>query len=165
MLDQYSSFFVASSGSAAAFIGLLFVALTIANQGQPDREVVTRRESLAASAFALLLAAFVVALVGLAGDVDGFAAAMIVMACFGLLVTGRHLPRAIRAGNWARGSSARTMNIALPMTSIPSYLAAVELAIWLLVDAGSGDALRASVLIALAFYGGALGRAWEITKT
>ena len=57
MLDQYSSFFVASSGSAAAFIGLLFVALTIANQGQPDREVVTRRESLAASAFALLLAA------------------------------------------------------------------------------------------------------------
>ena len=165
MLDQYSSFFVASSTAAAAFVGLLFVALTIANQGQQDRELVTRRQSLAASSFALLLDAFVVALVGLAGDLDGFSAAMIVMALFGLLVTSRHLPRAIRAGNWARGSPGRAMNILLPMTSIPSYLAGIGLAIWLLAEPGSDDALRASVLIALAFYGGALGRAWEITKT
>lgn len=165
MLDHYSNFFVASSGSSAAFIGLLFVALTIANQGQPESEIMTRRQSLAASAFALLLDAFVVSLGGLAGDLDVLAALILVMACFGLLVTSRHLPRAIRAGNWARGSPGRMMNIVLPMTSIPSYLTQVGLAIWLLANPGDVDALRATVLVTLTFFGGALGRAWEITKT
>ena len=164
-LDQYSNLFVASAGSAAAFIGLLFVALTIANQGQPDSEVMTRRQSLAASAFALLIDAFAVAIAGLAGDLNVFVAAMFLMAIFGLLVTARHLPRAVRAGNWQRGSFGRTANFVLPMTSIPTYLAQIGLGSWLLANSDDADVLRASVLVMLALYAGALGRAWEVTKT
>jgi hypothetical protein len=165
ILDQYSNLFVASAGSAAAFIGLLFVALTIANQSQTSSEIMTRRQSLSASAFALLIDAFVVSIAGLAGDLNAFVAAMFLVATFGLLVTGRHLPRAIRAGNWQRGSFGRTANFVLPMTSIPTYLAQVGLGSWLLADSNNADVLRASVLLILALYAGALGRAWEVTKT
>ncbi len=165
MLDQYSNLFVASARSAAAFIGLLFVALTIANQGQASSDIMTRRQSLSASAFALLIDAFAVSIAGLAGDLNAFVAAMFLVASFGLLVTGRHLPRAIRAGNWQRGSFGRTANFVLPMTSIPTYLAQVGLGLWLLADSSNADVLRASVLLILAFYAGALGRAWEVTKT
>lgn len=165
MLDQYSNLFVASAGSAAAFIGLLFVALTIANQGQTDSNLMTRRQSLAASAFALLIDAFAVSITGLAGDLNAFVAAIFLLAGFGLLVTSRHLPRAIRAGNWQRESFGRTANFVLPMTSIATYAAQIGLGAWLLASSNDPNVLRASVLLILALYAGALGRAWEITKT
>ena len=59
MLETYSSFFAASSAASAAFIGLLFVALTIANLDTTDvRARTERRDTLAGSSFVQLLNAF-----------------------------------------------------------------------------------------------------------
>jgi hypothetical protein len=165
MPDTYSNFFLASAGASAAFIGLLFVALTIAKQEQRDDRARTRRQSLAASSFALLLDAFFVSLSGLAADVYVFASISLGVAAFGLLVTSRHLPRAIRSGNLSRGASARTVNILLPTTSILTYVLQLVFATGVLLYPHNSDLLRLSVLVSLGLYGGALARAWEITKT
>src|SRR5262245_17472817 len=68
MFDSYSNFFLVSAGASAAFIGLLFVSLTITNVEETDQRAKTNRDALAGSAFAQLLDAFFVSMGGLAGE-------------------------------------------------------------------------------------------------
>jgi hypothetical protein len=108
VLDRYSNFFLASAGASAAFIGLLFVSLTIADLEETDQRARTNRDALAGSAFAQLLDAFFVSMGGLADEVRIFAGVGAGMAVFGLWTTSRLLPGAIRAGNFARTSPVRS---------------------------------------------------------
>ena len=165
MLDQYSNFFLASAGASAAFIGLLFVSLTIADAGTNDQRARTNRDALAGSAFAQLLDAFFVSIGGLADEVRIYAGLGAGMAIFGLWTTSRLLPGVIRAGNWARNSPVRTSNIALPVTSIVVYVLQLAVAIGVLFFPDNSALLRLSVLVILGLYGGAVARAWKITRT
>ena len=165
MLNRYTNLFVASSGAAAAFIGLLFVALTIANQEERDSPVRTRRDALAASCFALLIDAFFVSVGGLLDSVRTFASVGVVMAGFGLLTTGRHLPRAVRSGSWSRDGGIRVLAVVLPAFSVLLYLVQAAFGVGVLASPSNSDLLRLSVLVTLGLYAGALARAWEITKT
>jgi hypothetical protein len=165
VFDSYSNFFLASAGASAAFIGLLFVSLTITNVEETDQRAKTNREALAGSAFAQLLDAFFVSIGGLAGEVRVFAALGAGMAIFGLVVTSQLLPEVIRVGNWARNAPVRTSNILLPVTSILVYLLQLVFAIGVLLWPDNSALLRLSVLVMLGLYAGAVARAWKITRT
>jgi hypothetical protein len=165
VLDDYSNYFVASTGASAALIGLLFVSLTIADAATSDERARTNRDALAGSAFAQLLDAFFVSLGGLAGEARVFAGIAAGMAVFGLFVTSQLLPEVIRAGNWARNSPVRTGNILMPITSIIVYALQLVFAIGVLLAPNNSALLRLSVLVMLGLYAGAIARAWKITRT
>jgi hypothetical protein len=165
VLDDYSNFFIASAGASAAFIGLLFVSLTIADTGERDERARTNRDALAGSAFAQLLDAFFVSIGGLADEVRVFAGLGVGMAVFGLWTTSRLLPGVIRAGNWARNAPVRTSNIVLPIASIVVYVLQLVFAIGVLFYPDNSALLRLSVIVLLGLYAGAVARAWKITRT
>ena len=73
VLDRYSNFFLASAGASAAFIGLLFVSLTIVDTEESDQRARANRDALAGSAFAQLINAFFVSMGGLTDEVRIFA--------------------------------------------------------------------------------------------
>ena len=165
MLDRYSNFFLASAGASAAFIGLLFVSLTIADTAERDERARTNRDALAGSAFAQLLNAFFVSMGGLADEVRIFAGVGAGMAVFGLWTTSRLLPGVVRAGNWARTSPVRTTNIVFPVASIVVYMLQLAFAVGLLFSPDNPALLRLSVVVLLGLYAGAAARAWKITRT
>ena len=164
MLDQYANFFIASTGASAAFIGLLFVSLTIADTGESDERARTNRDALAGSAFAQLLNAFFVSIGGLAGEVRVFAGLAAGMAILGLWVTSRLVPGVVRSGNWSRNSPLRTSNIVMPITSILVYVLQLVFATGVFLFPDNSALLRLSVLVILGLYAGAAARAWKITR-
>jgi hypothetical protein len=85
------------------------------------------------------------------------------MAAVGLLATRRLIPRAKRAGNFSRSSRTRTLNIAFASISAACYSVQFVLAVALLAHTQSAALQHALVLIIVALYGSALGRAWVVT--
>ena len=162
MLDTFTNFFIASAGASAAFIGLLFVAITVVNLEKADARTSARINALAGSSFALLIDTFFVAVIGLALGVTSFAISNVVMALFGLFVTSQLLPAVIRAGNFGREAPHRYRNIALPVASITVYLSQIVFGIVVFVLPSSTVLVRVLVLLSLGLYAGALARAWEI---
>jgi hypothetical protein len=81
----------------------------------------------------------------------------------GLLATRRLIPRAKRAGNFARGFRARRLNIAFASISAASYSVQFGLAAALLANTRDGALQHALVLVIVALYCSALGRAWVVT--
>ena len=85
------------------------------------------------------------------------------MAAVGLLATRRLIPRAKRAGNFARDSQTRTLNIAFASISVLAYSVQLGLAVALVANAQSAALQDALVLVIVALYCSALGRAWVVT--
>jgi hypothetical protein len=85
------------------------------------------------------------------------------MGSFGLLATRRLIPRAMRAGNFARTSRNRELNLAFASISVVGYSVQIGLAVALLASTQSAALQRALVLVIVVFYGSALGRIWEVT--
>jgi hypothetical protein len=85
------------------------------------------------------------------------------MAAVGLFATRRLVPRAKRAGNFSRGFRTRQLNIAFALISVAGYAAQLGLAAALLADTRSATLQHALVLVIVALYCSALGRAWEVT--
>jgi hypothetical protein len=85
------------------------------------------------------------------------------MAAVGLLATRRLIPRAKRAGNFSRGSRSRQLNIAFASISAVAYSVQLVLAVALLANTQSAALQHALVLIIVALYCSALGRAWVVT--
>ena len=102
VFGHYESFFIASSGASAAFLGLLFVGFTVVDSGESDTRTRERRTVLAGSAFMALADAFFVSILALTGGPVVFALISLTMAAIGLIATSRLMPRAARAGNFAR---------------------------------------------------------------
>jgi hypothetical protein len=85
------------------------------------------------------------------------------MAAVGLLATRRLIPRAKRAGNFSRNFRTRELNIAFASISVAGYTAQLGLAVALLANTQSAALLHALVLVIVALYCSALGRAWQVT--
>ena len=62
---EFLNFFIASTGAAAALVGLLFVAVSLAPEQIVTRQAPVERRSVAGSAFTALINAFFVSLVAL----------------------------------------------------------------------------------------------------
>ena len=163
MVGHYESFFVASAGASAAILGLLVVAVSVVNADDANATTRELRTVLAGSAFVVLVDIFFVSIVALTGGSVVFGLSSVAMATIGLLATRRLIPRAKRAGNFSRSSRNRTLNLAFASISVVGYSVQLGLAIALLANTHSAALQRALVLVIVAFYGSALGRAWEVT--
>jgi hypothetical protein len=162
-LGRYDNFFIASAGASAAILGLLVVAVSVVNADDDDSTTRELRTVLAGSAFVVLVDIFFVSLVALTGGPVVFGLSSIAMAAIGLLATRRLIPRARRAGNFARSSRRRTLNITFAAISVGGYSVQLGLAVALLTNTRSAALQRALVLVIVVFYGSALARAWEVT--
>jgi hypothetical protein len=162
-VGHYESFFNTSAGASAALLGLLVVAVSVVNADDANPETRELRTVLAGSAFVALVDIFLVSIVALTGGSVVLGLSSLVMAVVGLLATRRLIPRAKRAGNFAPGFRARKVNLAFAAVSVGSYLAQFGLAIALVADSPSAALQRALVLVIVALYGSALGRAWVVT--
>jgi hypothetical protein len=163
VVGHYESFFTASAGASAAILGLLVVAVSVVNADDANPTTRELRTVLAGSAFVVLVDIFFVSTVALTGGPVVFGLSSIAMATLGLLATKRLIPRAKRAGNFSPGFRARRLNIAFASISVGGYSVQFGLAVALLANTQSAALQRALVLVIVAFYGSALGRAWEVT--
>jgi hypothetical protein len=163
VVGHYENFFVASAGASAAILGLLVVAVSVVNADDANATTRELRTVLAGSAFVALVDIFFVSIVALTGGSVAFGVSSLAMAVVGLLATRQLVPRARRAGNFARGFRSRELNIAFAAISIGGYSVQLGLAVALLANTESAALQRALVLVIVAFYGSALARAWEVT--
>jgi len=118
---------------------------------------------LAGSAFVALVDIFIVSIVALTGGSVVFGLSSLAMAAVGLLATRRLVPRAKRAGNFSRDFRTRELNIAFASISVGCYSVQLGLAIALLANTRSAALQHALILVIVALYCSALGRAWEVT--
>jgi hypothetical protein len=162
-VDQYANFFIASAGASAAILGLLVVAVSVVNADDSDPTTRENRTVLAGSAFVGLVDIFMVSIVALTGGAVVLGLSSLAMAAVGLFATRRLVPRAKRAGNFSRGFRTRQLNIAFALISVAGYAAQLGLAAALLADTRSATLQHALVLVIVALYCSALGRAWEVT--
>jgi hypothetical protein len=136
VVGHYGNFFVASAGASAAILGLMVVAL---------------------------VDIFIVSIVALTGGSVIFGFSSFAMAIVGLLATRRLIARAKLAGNFSRGFRTRKLNIAFASISAGGYSVQLLIAAALLANTRSAALQRALVLVIVALYCSALGRAWEVT--
>jgi hypothetical protein len=160
--SHYENFFIASSGASAAILGLLFVAVTVANTDDTDVKTRERRTVLAGSAFLALIDAFFVSIVALTGGAIALGCASLMMAIVGLFGTSRLIPKAWRAGNFSRGFPTRKLNLVFASVSAGGFSIQLGLAVALLADDHSSVLQRVLVLVVVGLYGSALGRAWDV---
>jgi len=163
VVGHYLSFFITSAGASAAILGLLVVAVSVVNADDANPTTRELRTVLAGSAFVALVDIFIVSIVALTGGSVVFALSSLAMAAVGLLATRRLIPRAKQAGNFSRSSRSRTLNITFASISAVAYPAQLGLAVALLTDTQSTALQRALVLVIVALYCSALGRAWVVT--
>ena len=162
-MGPYANFFIASAGASAAILGLLVVAVSVVNADDANPTTRELRTVLAGSAFVALVDIFFVSIVALTGGSVVFGLSSLAMASVGLLATRRLIPRAKRAGNFSSGSRTRMLNIAFAAISVAAYSVQLGLAVALLADTQSAALQRALVLVIVALYCSALGRAWFVT--
>ncbi|MGD0699790.1 MAG: hypothetical protein ABSA02_07905 [Trebonia sp.] len=163
MVGHYGNFFIASAGASAAILGLLVVAVSVVNADDSDATTRERRTVLAGTAFVALVDIFFVSIVALTGGSVALGLSSLAMAAVGLLSTRRMIPRAKRAGNFSRGFPTRKLNIAFASISAGGYAVQLGLALALLANTQSARLQHALVLVIVALYCSALGRAWEVT--
>jgi hypothetical protein len=163
VVGHYENFFITSAGASAAILGLLVVAVSVVNADDANPTTRELRTVLAGSAFVALVDIFIVSIVALTGGSVVFGLSSLAMAVVGLLATGRLIPRAKRAGNFSRDSRTRTLNIAFASISAAAYSAQLGLAITLVARTQSAALQHGLVLVIVALYGSALGRAWVVT--
>ena len=163
MVGHYESFFITSAGASAAILGLLVVAVTVVNADDANTTTRELRTVLVGSAFVALVDIFIVSIVALTGGSVVFGLSSLAMATVGLLATRGLIPRAKRAGNFSRSSRTRTLNIAFALLSVAVYSVQLGLAVALVANAQSAELQHALVLVIVALYCSALGRAWVVT--
>jgi hypothetical protein len=162
-VGHYDNFFITSAGASAAILGLLVVAVSVVNADDANPTTRELRTVLAGSAFVALVDIFLVSIVPLTGGSLDFGASSLAMAIVGLLATRWLIPRARKAGNFARDSRSRELNIAFASFSVAVYPVQLGLAIALLANTQSAALQHALVLVIVALYCSALGRAWVVT--
>ena len=162
-MGHYESFFITSAGASAAILGLLVVAVSVVNADDANPTTRELRTVLTGSAFVALVDIFLVSLTALTGGSVVFGLSSLAMAIVGLVATRRLIPRAKRAGNFSRGFRARNLNIAFASISVAGYSAQLGFAVALLASTRSAALERALVLVIVALYCSALGRAWMVT--
>jgi hypothetical protein len=155
---EFKDFFLASAGAAAALIGLLFVAVSVAPERTVTPSAPMERKAVAASVFGALLNAFFISLAALLPLVNlGWVA--LVMALIGIATSlniGWPLLRG--RGGW-RGALRRTFLIIIGLLIYGYQLAS---ALPLLRDPADLGALYVLSWLIIAVFGIGIVRAWEL---
>jgi hypothetical protein len=141
----------------------LFVGFTVVDSEESDPGTRERRTVLAGSAFVALADAFFVSILSLTGGPVVFALISLAMASIGLLATSRLMPRAARAGNFARDFPTRKLNIVFASVSALGFSTQLGLSVALLTNSHSAALQRALLVMIAVLYASGLARAWEVT--
>ena len=147
---DYTNFFIASTGASAAFIGLLFVAITVNTNDESSQQ---RRMIYAGSAFISLVDAFFISLVGLS-DIRSLPILSLVLSVAALLSYYRFTKKS----PW--GS---TTDVIYSVLVILLYLTQFVAGVVYIKQPANPNIVQWLVPIVIGLYVGALRRAWEIT--
>ena len=158
MIEAYRGFFGASATAAAAFLGLLFVALSFIDAERVDDKDRVWRGIMAGSAFAQLVNVFFVSLMGLTPGIKSLAFTGCVMAVFGLFVAFRLLFHTVDSERTGRNRPS-----VLGIVAVGAYTLQLVTGILLLRNSNSQTVMDWFIAALIILYAGALARAWEIT--
>jgi hypothetical protein len=157
MTSGYTAFFAASAGAAAAFIGLLFVALSFIDSEDASERDRSWRRIMASSAYAQLTNVFFVSLVGLTPGIRSAAITACVFGVLGLFVAIQLLPKTIDINH-----SGRTRPSVLGLIAVAAYVIELVAGFDLALNSSGSNAMGYLVVAMCILYAGALARAWEI---
>jgi hypothetical protein len=165
--ESFETFFLASAGTGGAFVGLLFVAISIRPQrtfgdlalmGAPRQHLAEATFLTLANGFAVSSIALVPGLnvgwVALAGGTWGTATAAYLAREFARL----HRHGAARRGRWRH--QLRVVSLSLVATVV--YATEVLIGILLILQPGSASGFRGLALVIMGIYAHAMLRAWTL---
>jgi hypothetical protein len=154
----YQPFFAASMGTAAALLGLLFVAVAVAPERTVGAGAPVERQMVAESVFTALLNAFFLSMSGTIPDINIGSVALVLsgFALFQTLQVGRRL--------WPRQLTVRSavQRLSLVVVALAIYGGQLENAFQLVQVVGPGAPIGGQINILFALYAFALGRSWEL---
>jgi hypothetical protein len=154
----YQPFFAASMGTAAALLGLLFVAVSVAPERIVGAGAPVERQMVAESVFTALINAFFLSMGGIIPDINIGSVALVLsgFALFQTLHVGRRL--------WPRQLTVRSavQRLSLVVVALAIYGGQLENAFQLVQVAGPGAPIGGQINILFALYAFALGRSWEL---
>ena len=158
MIDAYRGFFAASAGASAAFIGLLFVAISLIDGEKTNQKDAAWRQIVANSSFTQLINVFFVSLAGLLPSPYAVALTGCIMAVIGLIVSISLLSPTMDSDR-----TGRTTPTVLGIAAFGVYALELITAFGLLHNPNSQTLLDFFILSILLLYAGGLARAWGIT--
>jgi hypothetical protein len=151
-------FFAASTGAAAALLGLLFVAVSIAPERTVGAGATVERQMVAENVFTALVNAFFVSMAGTVPEISlgSVALALSAFAVFQTLYTGRRL--------WPSRFTVRSAirRLALVAVALTMYGLQLSNAVELVRRPTDSAAVGGQIGLIFALYALALGRSWEL---
>lgn len=154
----YQPFFAASMGAAAALLGLLFVAVSVAPERTVGAGAPVERQVVAEGVFTALIDAFFISMGGAIPDINLGSVALVVslFALFQTLHMGRRL--------WPRQPTLRSAirRLTLVLVALVIYGAQLRDAFQLVSLPPSSPSVGGEISILFALYAFALGRSWEL---
>jgi hypothetical protein len=157
MIESYTNFFIASTEASAAFIGLLFVAVSFIDRDDNRNPNHKWQRTVANSSFAQLVNVFFVSLVGLLPHTQALPLAGIITAVLGLLLSFKMLIPTLKQTPDRHGLTL------LGFIAPCAYLLELITSFILLRNSNNDTLMSYLILAIVILYVGALARAWEIT--
>lgn len=159
MIDAYRGFFGASATASAAFIGLLFVAVTFIDSEKVNDTTQRWMGVVATSSFAQLVNVFFISLVGLLPGARDFAIAGVIMSILGILIAFKLLAPALNGVKPGRRSPT-----ALGLLAVGAYILQLVASIGLVNNPNNQTLIDLFIAALLILFAGALLRAWGLTS-
>jgi len=153
--DSFHDFFVATAGVAGALIGLLFVALSVAQESGADRQPIQRVR--AGAAMSALIDALLISLFALLPDND-LSAAATVLAIVGLSSTAG-LAIVLHGARLRRGATRQWVLLTGLLVLYVLQLVVAQRADGKVADA---DAVNDLGVLVIVFFAIGIARAWEL---
>jgi len=156
--SDFSPFFVATAGAAAALVGLLFIAVSIAPERIAGPHAPIERRLVASAVFGFLSDTFFVSLTALIPGID-IGLAVIIM---GVLYLVTFVPSALVATFRVTGTMRRIRRGTLPLTATVMFGWQILIGINLARAPTDTSEILAVPLMTLVMLGISLIRAWEL---
>ncbi len=151
--EGYSGYFAAGASSAAALVGLLFVAISLRPDSVFGDNAQAGGRALAGSTFTSLINAFFLSFLALIPGIDlGYPAAVLALAC---------LYQTVRLHRRLNRTEAHPVLLALSLASFGGELVA---SIVLVLNPHEQDAMQVLVYLVVASFSVALSRAWALLQ-
>lgn len=156
--EAFHDYFVASTGAAAALMGLLFIAVSIA----PERTVMSsapiERQATTASAYTALLNAFFVSLIALLPQTN-LGPAVLVLSLTGLI---NYFVLAWQLFKRAQGKSSMVSRAVFVLAGLSIYGFELYISIQLLLTPANSSLITVLASLLIFIYALGLARAWQL---
>jgi hypothetical protein len=156
--SEFVSFFIASTGAAAALVGLLFVAVSLAPEQIVTRRAPAERRAVSGSAFTALLNAFFISLAALVPHFN-FGTLIVPFSCVSLLSS---LLQAWSLLRLHKGWQSFLRRAFLALLSIGLYGVELRQGVGLITDPTQVAFVYGMLFVLLGAFALGLTRAWEL---